>query len=81
MTEKKTLLVGAVALAVFLVVAAVLGAAVLFVTVMFLIGIHGGGILPEWSNLPVLAVLAIGVGYVGFRAARWTQLTLARRMG
>jgi hypothetical protein len=66
---------------VYLAATAVLGAAVLFAAVIFLIGPHGGGILPEWSHLPVLAVLAVGVGYAGYKAARWTQATLARRMG
>jgi hypothetical protein len=79
--EGKALLVGAVAIAVFLLATAVLGAAVSFAAVIFLIGPHGGGILPEWSHLPVLAVLAIGVGYVSFKTARWTHITLTRRMG
>jgi hypothetical protein len=78
-TQGNALLVGAVAIAVFLVVTVVLGAAVLFAAVVFLIGPHGGGILPEWSHLPVLVVLALGVTYVSFKAARWTQMTLARR--
>jgi hypothetical protein len=74
--QGKALLVGAVAIAVFIIVAAVLGAAALFAAVIFLIGPHGGGILPEWSHLPVLAVLAAGVGYVSFKAARWTHRRL-----
>jgi hypothetical protein len=81
MTQGKALLVGAVAIAVFLVATVVLGAAVLFAAVILLIGPHGGGILPEWSHLPVLAVLAVGVGYVSFRASRWAHMTLARRIG
>jgi hypothetical protein len=76
--ERKALLAGAVAIVIFLLVTVVLGAAVLFAAVIFLIGPHGGGILPEWSHLPVLAVLALGVGYVSFKAARWTQVNLAR---
>jgi hypothetical protein len=71
-------LIGGVAVAVFIIVAGVLGAAVLFVAVAFLIGPHGG-ILPEWSNSPVLVLLAGGVGYVSYKAATWTQLALARR--
>jgi hypothetical protein len=76
--EGKALLAGAAAIAVFLVAAIVLGAGGLFVTVIFLIGVHGGGILPEWSHLPVLVLLAVGVGYVSFRASRWTHSRLAR---
>jgi hypothetical protein len=74
------LLPAIIAVAVFLVVTAVLGASVLFVTVIFLIGVHGGGVLPEWSHLPTLAILAVGVGYFSFTAARWTHTTLARRI-
>jgi hypothetical protein len=77
----KAYLVGGVAVAVFITVAGVLGAAVLFAAVAFLIGPHGGGILPEWSNPLVLLLLAGGVGYVGYRAAVWARRTLARRMG
>jgi hypothetical protein len=74
--QGKALLGGAVAIAVFLLAAAVLGAVALYVAVIFLIGPHGGGILPEWSHLPVLAALAVGVGYVSFKAARWTHRRL-----
>jgi hypothetical protein len=80
-TRGKAYLVGGVAVAVFIMVAGVLGAAVLFAAVAFLIGPHGSGILPEWSNPLVLVLLAGGVGYVSYRAAIWTQMTLARRMG
>lgn len=80
MIQGKSLLPATIAVAVFLVVTAVLGAAVLFVAVTFLIGVHGGGVLPEWSHLPTLAILAVGVGYVSFKAASWTRMTLARRM-
>jgi hypothetical protein len=80
-TRGKAYLASVVAVAVFIIVAGVLGAAVLFAAVAFLIGPHGGGVLPEWSNPIVLLLLAGGVGYVSYRAAVWTQMTLARRMG
>jgi hypothetical protein len=80
-TRGKAYLVGGVAVAVFFTVAGVLGALVLFAAVAFLIGPHGSGILPEWTNPLVLTLLAGGVGYVSYRAAVWTQTTLARRMG
>jgi hypothetical protein len=80
-TRGEAYLVGGVAVAAFITVAGVLGAAVLFAAVAFLIGPHGSGILPEWSNPLVLILLAGGVGYVSYRAAVWTQTTLARRMG
>jgi hypothetical protein len=60
MAEGKALLAGAAAIAVFLIAAIVLGAGGLFVTVIFLIGVHGGGILPEWSHLPVLVGVTRG---------------------
>jgi hypothetical protein len=72
-------LAAAVAIVIFLVTTAILGAVVLFLAVSFLIGFHGAGPLPELLHLPVLATLAVGVGYVGFRTARWTHTTLARR--
>ena len=81
MTRGKAYLAGVVAVAVFITVAGLLGAAVLFAAVAFLIGPHGSGILPEWSNPLVLVLLAGGVAYVSYRAAIWTQMTLARRMG
>jgi hypothetical protein len=77
-SERRALLVGGAAVATFLITAVVLGTAVLFAVVVFLIGPHGGGILPEWSHLPVLAVCAAGVGYVSFKAAIWTQAALVR---
>jgi hypothetical protein len=72
-------LAAAVAIVVFLVTTAILGTVVLFLAVSFLIGFHGGGPLPELLHLPVLATLAVGVSYVGFRTARWTHATLSQR--
>jgi len=80
-TRRKALLIGVLAVAVFLTVAGVLGAAVLFAAVAFLINPHRSGILPEWSNPLVLVLLAVVVGYVSYKAALWTQRTLTRRMG
>jgi hypothetical protein len=81
MTRRRAYLMGGVALAVFITVAGVLSVAGLFFAVVFLIGPHGGGILPEWSNPLVLVLLAGGVGYVSYKAAIWAQRTLARRLG
>lgn len=61
------MLVGAASVVTFLVAAFLLGAAVVFVVVVFLVGPHGAGVLPEWSQLPVLALCAGGVGYVSFK--------------
>jgi hypothetical protein len=80
MTPAKSLLVGSIAVATFLITASMLGAIVLFVVVVFLIGPHGAGILPEWSHIPVLALCAGGVGYVSFKVAFWMQAKLANRM-
>jgi hypothetical protein len=80
-TRGKAYLIGGIAVAVFIAVAVVLGAAVLFAAVAFLIGPHGSGIFPEWSNPLVLVFLAGGVGYVSYKAAIWTHMTLTRRMG
>jgi hypothetical protein len=76
---RKALLAGGAAVAAFLFTAVALGAAVLFAVVVFLIDPHGGGILPEWSHFPVLALCAAGVGYVSFKAAFWTQAALGRK--
>lgn len=81
MTTGKAHLIAAAAVAVFILVAIGLGAAALFLAVAFLIGPHGNGILPEWSNPLVLALLAGGVGYVSYKAAAGTRRVLARRMG
>ena len=80
MTRERELLAGAAAVAAFLITALLLGAAVLFVLVAFVIGPHSGGILPEWFNLPVLVICAGGVGYVSFKVAFWVRATLAKRM-
>ena len=81
MTRGKSYLIAGIAVVVFITVAVGLGAVVLFAAVAFLIGPHGSGILPEWSNPLVLVLLAGGVGYVSYKAAFWTQMTLTRRMG
>lgn len=75
------LLISFIAIAAFICTAAVLGALVLFLLVAFVMNPHGAGILPEWANLPVLALCAAGVGYVAFKVAMWTQKALARRFG
>jgi hypothetical protein len=81
MTRGKAYLVSGVAVVVFIAVACVLGAAMLFAAVALLIGPHGSGILPEWSNPLVLVLLAGGVGYVSYKVAIWAQMALARRIG
>lgn len=81
MTQGRELLVGAATIAAFLITALLLGALVLFAVVAFVIGPHGGGILPEWSNLPVLVVCTGGVGYVSFKVAVWMRTALGNRMG
>jgi hypothetical protein len=80
MIQGKVLFVGAAAVLAFLITAFLLGTPVLFVVVVFLIGPHGAGILPEWSHIPVLALCAGGVGYISFKVAFWAQMTLANRM-
>jgi hypothetical protein len=80
MTRGRALLIGATAVAVFLIAAFLLGAGVLFVVVIFLIGPHGVGILPEWSHIPVLALCAGAVVYASFKLAYWAQMSLASRL-
>jgi len=80
MIHGKSFLVGATALLAFLSTAVLLGAAVLFCVVVYLIGPHGAGVLPEWFHLPVLALCAGGVGYVSFKVSFWVQAKLAKRM-
>ena len=59
------------AIAAFLLTAMLLGAVVRFAIVALLIGPHGAGVLPEWSNLPFIVTCAGGVGYVSFKVALW----------
>jgi hypothetical protein len=80
MIQGKALLVGIAAVASFAVSACLLGAAVLFVVVMYFIGSHGAGLLPEWLHIPFLALCAGGVGYVSFKVAFWVQTTVANRV-
>ena len=81
MQQPNIFLAGLAGVAAFLGTVCVLGTAVLYVVVVFLIGPHGVGLLPEWSHLPVLAFCALAVGYVGFKVAKWTHSILARRTG
>jgi len=76
MIQSKALLVGAAAVAAFLLTAVVSGAVILFIVVVFLIGPHGVGILPEWSHMPVLGLCAGAVGYVSLKVAFWARAAL-----
>lgn len=70
-------LVSLLAILAFLSTAIVLGAAVMFGLVAFVIGPHGVGILPEWANLPVLICAAAGVCFVAFKVRTIGLLFLA----
>jgi hypothetical protein len=72
-TRSRSFLAGVLATCAFLGTFVVLGALVLFGLVAFVIGPHSVGILPEWTNLPVLMLSAGGVGYIAFRVAIWMQ--------
>jgi hypothetical protein len=74
-------LTAAAAVTTFLLSDFLLGSVTLFVAVVFLIGPHGAGILPEWSHIPFLVLCAGGVGYVSFKMALRVQAALSNRMG
>lgn len=75
------LLIAGVAILAFLCTAAVLGAVVLFLMVAFVIGPHGSGLVPEWTNPLLLLLSAAGVGYVAYKVALRTQNALTHKFG
>ena len=79
MIPARGLLIATAAVASFLIAACLVGAPVLILVVVYLIGPHGAGVLPEWSHLPFLVICAGGVGFVSLKVAFWVQVKLASR--